>query len=262
MHVIANWVRTFLMRLLTAPLLALLLLSGLLLLGRAARADLRAHERYTAAFADIDCGSPEGMDREGFLDEVQYLASLPDRLPLLDETLVKRLAEAFARHPWVERVERVEVTARGRVQVRLAYRVPVLVVSSWPRESGDPELTAVDGNGVLLPPLPFASCLPELRNAVSRPAGPSGTAWGDPVVLTAARTAALLQPHQERLQVQGFEVKDGVVRLESQERGLVVWGSVPGEETDSEKSAGAKVQRLLAGAAPVAKEWDLRLTEP
>jgi hypothetical protein len=260
--VISTWVRTFLTRLLTAPLVALSLLAGLLLLGRAARDDLRQEERYTAAFADIECAPPPGMEREAFLDEVQFLASQPDRLALLDETLAARLAEAFARHPWVERVDRVEVTARRQVLVRLVYRVPVLAVPSWPREPGDPELTAVDGNGVLLPPLRCGQNLPELRNTVSRPAGPSGMGWGDPVVLAAARTAALLQPHQERLQVQRYEVKDGVVRLECQERGRIVWGSVPGEEAEGEATAEEKVRRILEGRAMAEEEWDLRQLQP
>jgi hypothetical protein len=258
LFVISTWGRTLLVRILVPPLLALLLLTGLLLLGRMARDDLRPQERYTAAFADIECAPPPGVERAEFLDEVQYLATLPDRLSLLDEGLAVRLAEAFVRHPWVEGVERVEVTAPRRVRVRLAYRVPVLMVPSWPREAGEPEQTAVDGNGVLLPPLPPGPSLPELRNTVSRPAGPSGTAWGDLAVMAAARTAALLQPHQERLQVREFEVKDGVVRLEMRDGGRVVWGSGPGGEADGEPTAAEKVRRLLEGRATAAEEWDLR----
>jgi hypothetical protein len=247
---------------LTAPLVALLMLAGVLLLGRAARDELVAQDRYTGAFAEIECAPPMGMEREAFLDEVQYLASQPDRLPLLDETLAARLAEAFARHPWVERVERVEVTARRQVHVRLAYRVPVMAVPSWPREPGDPELTVVDGSGVLLPPLLSGQGLPELANAVTRPAGPSGTAWGDPVVLAAARTAALLQPHQERLQVQKYEVKEGVVRLVLKDGGRVVWGGAPGEEAAGEPTAEEKLQRLWEGPATATEECDLRLRQP
>src|SRR5262249_11840426 len=62
-----------------------------------------------------------------FLGEVQYLAEWPDRLRLLDPALPRQLADVFARHPWVERVEGVRVEPdRALVAVRLAYRRPVL----------------------------------------------------------------------------------------------------------------------------------------
>jgi hypothetical protein len=260
--VLWTWLRTFLVRMLVPPLLALLLLAGLLLLGRAAREDLRPQQRYTTAFAEIECDPPPGMERAEFLGEVQYLASLPDRLSLLDEGLAARLAEAFAGHAWVERVERVEMTAPRQVSVRLAYRLPVLSVQSWPRQPGDPEQTAVDGQGIYLPPLPRAQVLPRLRTTVSRPGGPSGTPWGDPGVIGAARTAALLLPYQDRLQVSEYDVRDGVVRLETQDGGRVIWGSAPGEEASGEASAAEKVQRLLEGSATAAEEWDLRLHQP
>jgi hypothetical protein len=257
----STWVRTFLVRLLVPPLLSLLLLAGLLLLGRLARDDLRSQERYTAAFADIECAPPPEVERAEFLGEVQYLANLPDRLSLLDETLTARLAEAFARHPWAERVERVEVMAPRRMRVRLVYRVPVLAVPSWPHEAGEPEMPAVDGHGVLVPLLARDPSLPELRNTVPRPTGPSGTVWGDPVVVAAARTAALLQPHQEQLQVREFDVRDGIVRLEVRQ-GRIVWGSAPGEETDGEPGAGEKLRQLLMGRETAAEEWDLRQPQP
>jgi hypothetical protein len=262
LFVFSTWLRTFLVRMLVPPLLALLLLASLLLLGRAARDDLRPQERYTTAFAEIECAPPPGMERAEFLGEVQYLASLPDRFSLLDEALAARLAEGFARHAWVEHVEHVEVTAPRRVSVRLAYRVPVLAVPSWPRQPGDPEATAVDGHGIFLPPLPRDQVLPRLRTSVSRPSGPLGTLWGDPAVSAAAHTAALLQPYQERLQVREYDVTDGVVRLETQGGGRVIWGSPPEEEASGERSAAEKVQRLLEGRATAAAESDLRLPQP
>ena len=79
-------------------------------------------DRYTLAFADIDCPTPPDQSRAEFLAQVQYLGALPDRLHLLDDTLPSRLREAFACHPSVEKVVEVRVMPPRQVQVRLVYR--------------------------------------------------------------------------------------------------------------------------------------------
>src|SRR6516162_5907303 len=99
----------FLVRALVPLLVAALLLAGVIALGEAARDALSGHDRYAVAFGDIDCEPPPGQDRVAFLNEVQYVGELPERLQLLDEHLAARLARAFARHPRVEQVLRVEV---------------------------------------------------------------------------------------------------------------------------------------------------------
>jgi hypothetical protein len=115
--------RCLLCVLVTVGCVALFLL-GVAALGRAARQQLRGHERYTVAFAAIDCEPPPGQDRADFLDEVQYLGGLPDQLSLLEPGLGPRLAVAFALHPRVESVERVTLAPGGRVHVRLRHRPP------------------------------------------------------------------------------------------------------------------------------------------
>ena len=52
------------------------------------------------------------MDRR--LREIQYEAELSDRLDRFDASLAPRLRAAFLCHPWVESVERIEVSARMR----------------------------------------------------------------------------------------------------------------------------------------------------
>ena len=160
-----------------------LFLGGLLALGHFAQEQLRDRGRYTAAFADIDCTPPPPLARTAFLDEVQYLARLSGRLHLLDGDLPRRLAEGFAKHPWVARVEQVEVTPTGRVTVRLAYRRPVLAVRFAA------EVRVVDGEGFLLPRDAPTEGLP-LHEAEGPPAGPAGTRWGEAAVEAAARKAA------------------------------------------------------------------------
>ncbi|MBY0522160.1 MAG: hypothetical protein K2R98_02105 [Gemmataceae bacterium] len=109
--------------LLSAPIVGVgLFLFGLIVLGGQARDWLRSRDHHAITFADIACDSPPGKDREEFLTEVQYLSSLPDRVQLLDSDLAARLGSAFARHPQVEKVEKVEVLTGRRVLVRLKFR--------------------------------------------------------------------------------------------------------------------------------------------
>ncbi len=134
---------------------------------------MRDDERYQAALADIHCDVPEGLERRAFLEEVQYDSRLPDRVNVLDDDLRERLASAFARHPWVETVEEVQVTPPRQITVRLRFRRPVLAVR-W-----DGEMRAVDGDGVLLPKNPPPRGLPVYDGIPQRPRGPAGTHWGD-----------------------------------------------------------------------------------
>jgi hypothetical protein len=176
---------------LLAPVLAAgLVVLGLIAAGRAARKHLRDADRFTTAFTDIDCVPPPGQGRQDFLSEVRYLAGLPDRLTLLDEDLPARLADAFARHPWVEKVARVERVPPRQVRVRLTYRTPVLAVP----QSG--QLRAVDRFGILLPATAAVQGLPVFPGDAPAPAGPAGTPWGDAAVEQAARAAVRAGPRE------------------------------------------------------------------
>lgn len=169
---------------LSVCLVVCLVVGALVAVGRATREGLRRDDRFTVGFAAIDCQPPPPLAREEFLAEVQYLAGLPESLSLLDEELSRRLAEAFARHPWVRRVERVDLARPGRVRVRLEYRKPTLAVPV------DGTLRAVDREGVLLPIDAGVEGLPVFRGSAAPPAGPAGTRWGDPAVEQAAGAAS------------------------------------------------------------------------
>ncbi len=153
-------------------------------LGRLAFEQVHRHDRYKIRLADIECVPPDGMSRVDFLDEVQYLANLPAELRLLDDELPEQLAGAFARHPWVMSVNRVQVLPGNRLHVELKYRRPVLAVM-W-----DGQLRAVDAGGVLLPENAAAAGLPLFTGRARPPQGPVGVSWGDPAVLAAAQKAA------------------------------------------------------------------------
>jgi hypothetical protein len=159
-----------------------LVLLGLVAMSQSFRAHLRGLDRYTLAFEDIDCTPPPNLERSAFLSEVQYLANMPSRLRLLDDDLGPRLMAAFARHPWVERVERVELRSQG-VQVWLVYRTPVLAVQL------EGETRVVDRHGILLPASASTEGLPVFHGHARAPAGPAGTPWGDSAVEQAARMA-------------------------------------------------------------------------
>ena len=148
-------------------------LGGLIVLGQLALEHIRQRDRYTVSFSDIDCISPPGMTRAVFLDEVQYISDLPAKLNVLEEDLGRRLAIGFSRHPWVEKVQEVELLPTREVKVHLIIRRPVMAVRLGK------ELRAVDGRGVLLPTNASTEGLPVYQGKPRPPAGPAGTRWGD-----------------------------------------------------------------------------------
>jgi hypothetical protein len=210
-----------------------------MVLGVMALHALRGQERYQIAFADIDCVPPPHESRPVFLDEVQYFAGLPNSVCVLDDGLPARLSAAFARHPWVDEVKGVEITAPRRVRVQLVYRVAALTVAL-----GDGIDRPVDRHGVRLPAAAVDPEVPVLRGDLRPPAGLEGQLWGDERVAAAARTAWLLAPYQDRLHLQTFEAASESLIL-SGAPNRVLWGAAPGSEPLGEASAEVKVRRLL-----------------
>src|SRR5262245_9515351 len=146
-----------------------LFLVGLVWLGKWALAQIREQDRYTFAFKDIDCTPPPGLKRGEFLDEVRYVSEISERLRILDDDLAKRLSDAFAQHPWLEKVDQVLIEPPQHVRIRLVYRIPVLAVlineatkegavlletrsSMIGMKNALAAARAVDKRGILLPP--------------------------------------------------------------------------------------------------------------
>lgn len=238
-------------------------IAALVALNFLARSRLRGHEGQTIAFSEIECSPPTAIDCGRFLGEVQYLNELPDRVDLLDQDLPSRLAAAFARHPWVGEVNRVEVVPPRRIALRLTFRQPVLAVAvsaedgkrlgglcsiEMPAAKSGALTTpgrTVDRHGVLLPVETTVKGLPLLRSAVPAPAGPPGTSWGDAAVEAAARIADLLQPHQDRLNLWYIDAAVDGLTLTTPAGSRVLWGHAAGAEKAEEALAEVKVQRLL-----------------
>ncbi len=162
-----------------AGLIAAAIVFGLVRLGQLARDWLTQRQHYAVKFADLRCETPPGMDRVTFLGQVQYYGSLPDQVNLLEPQLAARLTAAFALHPWVERVEGVNLRGTEGPTVRLVIRTPALAVVG----------RVVDRNGVLLPVGTSTDGLPAYPTDAPPPAGRDGTPWGDPKVEAAARKA-------------------------------------------------------------------------
>jgi hypothetical protein len=212
---------------------------GVLELNRFTRERVRGWGRYTVSFTDITCQPPPGQERADFLAEVRYLTNQPERLPLLDEKLPERLAKAFARHPRVEQVQRVEIVPPRQVRIRLSYRVAVLAV---PHQG---QTRVVDGRGVLLPASIKAAGLPIFRGLVAAPSGQSGASWGDASLEAAALAAEYLHAHQDQLQLKSIEAEKTELILTTAARTRIFWGRPPGAEGKDEASAAVKRQRLL-----------------
>jgi hypothetical protein len=204
------------------------------------------------------------MTRADFLREVQNCSPQLNRLHLFDKDLPAHLARAFASHPWVESVERIEIQGpKTSVRVQLVYREAVLAVAlsgdKIPRDgsalietwSGTTRNSlvparAVDRNGVLLPVSAMHSQLPVLTTAVAAPAGPPESRWGDRSVAAAAATVAFLKPHLKRLHLHDCDIEIVQGEVVFRKPGLrVVWGHAPGQEQSAEAPSSMKLQRLL-----------------
>jgi len=112
-------------------------------------------------------------------------------MSLLDKTLPQKLMEAFTTHPWVEKVEQVDLRYPSGADIKLVYRVPVAFVELTQRG-----IVPVDRSGVVLP---WYDAISDQQNehlviqgVQSMPLGSAGTLWGDPLVQTAAQLAAAL----------------------------------------------------------------------
>ncbi|QDT14011.1 cell division protein FtsQ/DivIB [Alienimonas californiensis] len=145
---------------------------------------------------------------------------------ILEDGLAERLADGFAKHPWVAGVERVEVLSPAAAVVRLRYRSPAAAVAA-----GD-GLYPIDATGVLLPPADFtrpaADALPRIGGIESTP-GPAGTLWPDPAVAGAAAICAALAQDWERLDLAGVRPLDA--------SGARFWERVRGTPDASEDEA-------------------------
>jgi hypothetical protein len=185
--------------------------------------------------------------------EVFRNASLDEPLSIMQSDLSRRLADAFALHPWVARVEEIRVSHPARAEVVLEYRRPVLMVEV----SGG--LLPVDRNGVLLPSGDFspveASRYPRLVGVQTYPLGPIGTPWGDNRVVAAAEIADALAEDWHALGLERISPNDNgrsplsrgkptTYELITRGGTHVFWGRAPSEATPGSVPVADKIARL------------------
>ena len=178
-------------------------------------------------------------------------ASLDRPVSITEDDLVERIRSAFALHPWVAKVERVQKFQPARVKVDLIYRRPVCMVEI----AG--ELSSVDAEGVVLPREDFssveASRYPRLVGIETAPPGIAGTRWGDDRVLGGAEVAAALFGAWDKLGLSRIEAgkppdaglhETPAFDLLTRNGTRIRWGRGPSEVAPGEIPPKEKVARL------------------
>jgi hypothetical protein len=190
---------------------------------------------------------------ERIKSEVLRDATRSAPLSLLDSDLTVRLAETFAAHPWIERVERVSKHFPSGVEVSVAYRVPVAMVEV---QDGS-HVLPVDEHSVLLPTRDFtveeAERYPRIAEIYTAPPQVVGHRWGDAAVLGGAQIAAAIGSDWKKLGLarivpverkparSGFEY---TYRLFTHSGTTIDWGRAPGTDLPGEVPATEKLAQL------------------
>jgi len=193
---------------------------------------------------------PQWIQADDFRREVVRNASLDRSLSIVDDQLVERIALAFAAHPWVAKVERVEKFHPARVKVQLAYRAPAAAVADGS------DLWPIDAGGVLLPKENISHAeltkFPRISGIDERPAMRPGNVWQDMRVRGGAIIAqALLDSWQDlglaEIAPYGATAAQrhpATFKLITRGGKQIDWGSQPLTNDPSEPSPQEKVKRL------------------
>ncbi len=186
--------------------------------------------------------------------QVLQNASLDDGESILDGDLVRRFADAFPMHPWVESVKSVRKQYPATVIVDIIYRKPVAMVVV-------PDgLYAVDVNGVLLPSEDFtedsAARYPRIDEMTVPPQGQVGDAWGDGRVAAASRLAAALQEHWSDWELSRIvparnspPAGEPSFEIVTQSGGRINWGIAPSLESLRAAQPDHRIDQLTQYAA-------------
>jgi hypothetical protein len=183
--------------------------------------------------------------------QVVEASGLDKRLSVLDPDLVEAVRHAFALHPWVKSIERVEKRFPPGVHVELTFREPLAAV-----ETVRGELLPVDGGGSHLPagdvPLIRRENLPRIIGIVGQP--PVGQRWEDPRLQGAVEIVTSLGELWEPLHLKTItpqarpQMRDEqqfyVYDLMTQGGTLIIWGASPHARVAGESRFVEKLERL------------------
>ncbi|MEN6449275.1 MAG: hypothetical protein ABFC96_02185 [Thermoguttaceae bacterium] len=249
-------------------LLAVLAVAGLIVAGavwawRSLAPRILGSPEFRLTAEQIEITPPPEWIHSDIRGEVFRAPTLDGPLSLMDDDLAKRISDAFARHPWVAKVNRVDLHRRT---VELVYRRPVCMVEV----TGVALPLPVDGEGTLLPTDDFspveAASYPLLSGVERGPTGPPGSHWADAKVVGGAEIAAVIRPAWAALGLQRIvplATDPTVAAVAGQEppatgrrsgepffmlvtrRGTqVLWGYAPGANAMGELPAAQKLARL------------------
>jgi hypothetical protein len=186
------------------------------------------------------------------------------QLDLRENKLLEKVSHAFALHPWVAKVVRIEKRFPARVEVELLYRRPAAVVEIVPQ--GKNELLFVDDQSVLLPSTDFSPSQAKdyLRIAAGNETTASvyGMPWGSRRIAGAARLAALWGDRWKPLglyRIVTVESAAGQViyELRTPRDVRIIWGSAAISESAREPSAEQKIaalEQLVHDKGPLDRE--------
>ena len=213
------------------------------------------YETYTVSVQGLDITPPPPWVRATLKSEVVRFGSL-ENVSLLNVDTSRRVAQAFALHPWVHHVERVAKHYPASISVELAYRQPVGVVEV--DHAGKAGLLPIDRDGILLPPEDFTvgqvKSLPRIAVGKTFPAGAVGTAWGEDRVVAAALIAELLRDdwlHSSLFQIAALptiaagSAQSPAFEIVARDGRRFPWGRAPGHEGAGEQTAAEKRSELL-----------------
>jgi hypothetical protein len=250
--------------------------SGTYLLWRQVREQVTSAHHYQVTPDSIRLSDPPPWIHADIAEEVLQQMNLGGPPSILDDDLCERLAKAFALHPWIAKVSRVEKRFPARVLIDVVYRRPVCMVEVPPAAGEIPNdeadagtagseinarrggLFPVDAAGVLLPTADFSRAearrYPRLSGIHSLPIGPAGTPWGDARVQGGAQIAAVLLDDWTRLRLQrivpselpapGGSSEDYCYEIFARNGTRILWGQRPASQLGGELSAAEKLARL------------------
>ena len=217
-----------------------------------------ARERYLIPADRIVLTEPPAWIVADVRNQVIHTAGLDRRLSILDPAFPETVKNAFALHPWIAKVDRIEKLVPAGVQVDVTFRKPVAVIEA---PSGDTALLLpVDGWGIHLPaddvPPIRRQYLPRITGIFDQP--PVGQRWEDPRVAGAVEIAALLGDVWEALHLQEItpSTRPDVLITGSEEHQYFVyelvarggtriqWGPAPQARVPGEDAFAVKLQRL------------------
>jgi hypothetical protein len=211
-------------------------------------------DRYLLAADGITMSAPPEWIVGDVRRQVVETSGLAGRLSILDPNFVATIEHAFALHPWVESVVRIEKKYPPAVFVEVKYRKPVAVIEA-PAGEGV-HLLPIDARGIHLPaedvPMIRRTYLPRITGIVGQP--PVGQPWEDPRVPGAVDLAVRLGDVWEPLDLSSIVPSARVVVEDSRRfytydlvhRGgtRIEWGPAPSTAPPTEDQFEAKLGRL------------------